>query len=454
MANLFQVSQPVFGLMGRRPQQQQGLLDPMLANLLGQVQNLPEPAMIMADEADERMAQADQQRQIIEAPPVREPSRRPSILNALGRSLAPNTAAAYDAERARILAEDNAPRQQAIAAENERIARAIGPDALLALRTNPGAVGESLGMRYRPVNTAAGSITSYGPNAESRIAAPVVERVDDRFGIVDPLNPDAGVRYTDPRGPTFAETTDRFKTENPVLAANSTWLGPDGSVRGQGYIAPEVVSTPQGGTTNVFDAEGRVINSVQGNPETRAPRVVPDAVRRDNEKDQADIDARKATIDRVANAVALIDNGTINLDPASRASAWVRNNTGNSTPQSQAQAELRRTVETLRNNILNDAAGPQTDGDSLRALNQIIQGWGDETVVRQGLNAYLEIQRAKTASQQSILDNRLAQYGDTSAGYGGDSGGNIPSPTSAAQYQALPSGTQYRAPDGSIRRKP
>lgn len=146
-----------------------------------------------------------------------------------------------------------------------------------------------------------------------------------------------------------------------------------------------------------------------------APRPLPDAIRKDNEADEMAIGEREAVVARVDNAINLIQNGMINLDPASRASAWFRNNTGNSSPQSQAQAELRRTVESLRNSILNDATGPQTDGDSLRALNQIIQGWGDEQVVMQGLQEYRDIQARKTATQRQIMQQRAAQYGGAQA---------------------------------------
>ena len=150
---------------------------------------------------------------------------------------------------------------------------------------------------------------------------------------------------------------------------------------------------------------------VQPLAQNSQPRPIPEAVRRDNEKDQMAIDDRTAVIARLDNSIGLIQNDMINLDPMSRASAWIRNSTGNSSPQSQAAAELRRTVETLRNNILNDATGPQTDGDSLRALNQIIQGWGDETVVMQGIQAYRDIQARKNESQRRIMAQREAQYG-------------------------------------------
>ena len=88
------------------------------------------------------------------------------------------------------------------------------PVAAWAATQAPAEVAESYGMRYRPTTTAAGSITSYGPGQnDPRVSAPVIERFDDRYGVMDPLNPDKGVQYTDQRGPTRSEDTARFNAE-------------------------------------------------------------------------------------------------------------------------------------------------------------------------------------------------------------------------------------------------
>jgi hypothetical protein len=133
-------------------------------------------------------------------------------------------------------------------------------------------------MQYRPVTTASGSITSYGPGEGARrVAAPVVERFDDRFGSFDPLNPQAGAQYTAPRGPTESERiaatvaeTGRINALNVPVAANTDLVDPTtGRQIYQGFRAPEVSSVPQGGSLAITDpGTGAVINTVQGNPDT------------------------------------------------------------------------------------------------------------------------------------------------------------------------------------------
>jgi hypothetical protein len=182
-----------------------------------------------------------------------------------------------DAERARLEAEALRPQARQRMEANRAAAAAMGPAALIAFDANPESFGESLGMQYRPVTTAEGSITSYGPGEGARrVAAPVVERFDDRFGSFDPLNPQAGARYTAARGPTQSELTaekvaetGRINALNVPVAANTDLVDPTtGRQIYQGFRAPEVNSVPQGGSLAVTDPlTGAVINTVQGNPD-------------------------------------------------------------------------------------------------------------------------------------------------------------------------------------------
>ena len=72
-----------------------------------------------------------------------------------------------DAERARRQAEADRPQMMARREANRAAAAQMGPAALLAFDNNPEAFAESLGMQYRPVTTAAGSRTTYGPGVGS-----------------------------------------------------------------------------------------------------------------------------------------------------------------------------------------------------------------------------------------------------------------------------------------------
>lgn len=264
----------------------------------------------------------------------------------------------------------------------------------LATMLNPEKAGEAFATQFRDDTLAPGSIRTRG--GQTVAAAPTTQRFDDRYGTYDPAT--GQTTYSQPRGMTDAERIQQQNADTQEYAARTGRISAE---------RPQVTTISPGQEFYGVGPQGQVSPlgwSTQDRP-------IPDSVRRDNERDEMAISDRAAVIGRIDNAIGLIQNGMISLDPLSRASAWVRNNTGSSSPQSQALAELRRTVETQRNQILNDATGPQTDGDSLRALNQIIAGWGDEKVVMQGLAAYREIQLRKSATQAQIMQNRMAQFG-------------------------------------------
>lgn len=323
-----------------------------------------------------------------------------------------------DRERARLEAEARAPQERMMMEREAQIAQEMGGGpAWLAWRGNREELAGNVGKQFAPQTLAEGS-ASVTPGMTNR--PPILNErravVGDR--VVGMGGPGQSPRELLTVEPSFEDRTrrmgvdlDRDEFENPVLPANSTWVGPDGRPRAQGYIAPDVTTLAPGGEAIITDPAGNVSNRVG----STAPRPIPDAIRQANERDEMQISDRESTTARIENVIGLIDNGMLNLGPADRASAWLRNSTNNSSPQSRALVEARRTVETLRNNILNDATGPQTDGDSLRALNQIIDGWGDERVVRDGLANYVAIQRRKTETQRRIMDGRLAGVGGQSA---------------------------------------
>lgn len=317
-----------------------------------------------------------------------------------------------DAERARLQAEADAPRERMMMEREAQIAQEMGGGpGWLAWRANRGELGGNVARQFAPQTLAEGS-ASVTPGMVN--GAPILNErravVGDR--VVGMGGPGQNPRELLTVQPSYEDETRRQAAEtarinalNPVLPANSTWAGPIGGGR-QGYIAPNVTNLAPGGEAIITDPDGNVANRVGSS----TPRPIPDAIRQANERDDMQISDREATTGRIENVIGLIDNGMLNLGPADRASAWLRNSTNNSSPQSRALVEARRTVETLRNNILNDATGPQTDGDSLRALNQIIDGWGDEQVVREGLAAYVDIQRRKTETQRRIMAQRSAAY--------------------------------------------
>ena len=124
-------------------------------------------------------------------------------------------------------------------------------------------------------------------------------------------------------------------------------------------------------------------------------------------------------------------------------------------------------VERARNAILIGNKGVQTEGDAMRAMDQIISGKGNKKTAIDAISRYL-VEITKKGTQATQRANRYAQpYGEepieglrtrqfkrnskTSASPASKAPKRI---TSDAQFNALPSGSTFIGPDGKIRRKP
>ena len=228
MVNSLLAPSSIIGLMGAMPRRQNSLL----------------PFQVQADPLDELMAQrapngyvetpqgmyfaADQI-----ATPVQPqaPAQRGRVnpLNVLFRGLAPNLSGALDAERARLQAEADRPNALVIAQENERIARALGPQALLAYRTSPEKFGESLGYGYRPQVIGQGGIQSVAATGQ-RIAAPTFDQFGNEYRLNDPLTGTSEVIGT--RGPSYAEQAQIARIQQDAAQADAR-LGLDYQKLGQ-----------------------------------------------------------------------------------------------------------------------------------------------------------------------------------------------------------------------------
>lgn len=234
--NLLQVPSSVIGLMGARPRQQNpmlGLVQPQMADEFDQAMFAANPNGYgieqpqMADAIDQAMfaanpygmntgwSQAPQAQ--LQAPAQRQ---RASALNVLGRAFAPNITGALDTERARLQAEADRPNQLAIAQENERIARALGPQALLAFRTSPDKLGESLGYQYRPQVVAEGGLQSIA-GSNQQIRNPRTVQFGDQLVTVGP----DGAQTVATRGQTFAEKNDAERNRINAIGAGQNTVG-------------------------------------------------------------------------------------------------------------------------------------------------------------------------------------------------------------------------------------
>lgn len=254
--NLFQVPVPTLGLMGRqapRPRMATTGPDAMLAALAAQM--------------------AQPEASVSAVPPPRE---RVSLMNVLGRALAPNTFAALDGERTRLENERFRPQRDERRARIEAAINGMPVEAQIAYASNPEKFGENLSEMFGVTTTSAGGRSDVMGLGRT-VGANSFSTVNDNIYRNNPLTGESTVAATAPA--SFADVTNRYQAENPTVAANARVVNlPSGRTVAEGYIEPQVTNTPEGGTTNVFDSQGRVINQVQGNPSSNARKSFTDTL--------------------------------------------------------------------------------------------------------------------------------------------------------------------------------
>lgn len=250
------------------------------------------------------------------------------------------------------------------------------PDFAFAARYNPEELAGSLSYGFRPVTGAAGS-SIITPATGQRFDVPDYETVNDTIY----RTTGAQVEQVATAPPEYQDVTRRIEVNQ---------------------VRPVEVSP--GGAVVSFDP-----NTGQTAPQfERAPSEKPLSASEQNAIDALEIDIRFGgqALGNVRSVMADIDSGAFRLDPVSRASYETRNRTGNSSPESLAYARALTTVSNLRNTLLRENKGTQTEGDAIRILEEVIANWGDERVVRQGLAQFEQLYGGIQEDRQRQLDRR------------------------------------------------
>jgi len=171
----------------------------------------------------------------------------------------------------------------------------------------------------------------------------------------------------------------------------------------------------------------------------------------------------KNMISSLDNHIAKIGTKDLPLGPLDVAGYKLRNSTDNSTPQSIAYADMMRDVDTAVNNIQIAAKGTQTEGDAIRARNQILNNPYDEANVKEALTKLAEAQRVAS----NIHSKTMNVLGESRKGFGhefikpyelkSDAKPPLPpapSPTDVKPPPPAPSPTDEKALLDKYRKKP
>lgn len=412
MANSLLAPSAIIGLMGANPRRQNSLLPfPVQADALDELMFQRAPNGYV--ETPDGMYFAAEQQAAPVQPQAPAQRQRVSALNVLFRGLAPNLSGALDTERARLQAEADRPQMMAMQQENERIARALGPQALLAFRSNPEALGESLGYGYRPQVIGQGGIQSVAATSQ-RISAPQFDEFGNEYRLNDPLTRTSTVIGT--RGPSYAEQAQIARIQQDAAQADAR-LGLDYQRLGQ-----DQQQFQQRLGFDMSKQEARPLSAAQS---------------RQLETYLQDIDALTNINTELSRfytppseeggtGSGLLADDRLNLGPWTNRGAEILNWSGQSNENSRNYASFVSTLEKLRNDSLRLNNGVQTEGDAQRAWNELFKNLNDEGVVRQRL---AEIQRINNRA----IEFRRGRVGALESGQyiGGGRGGasqNIPLP--------------------------
>lgn len=348
-----------------------------------------------------------------------------------------------DTERARLQAE--ADRPQALA-QQQRLAAALGQLPLplqIAYQSNPEEVGKALASNYEGYTLGAGGLR--GGLGGVMSSAPTFSTVNDEIRRNDPGTGQSSIAGV--AAPSFADQTARINANNPVnVAQNATLVDPrTGATVAQGLVRPDLTSVAPGGQIYATDETGntRLVG------ESTAQRPLSDSDQRAVAEAESNLARLDNTVARAQGILGSIRGGSLNLSPVGNLIGGIRNATGSSNENSLALADLKNWAESARNEILQSATGPQTEGDALRALGVILSGTNDERIVQQALQRYIdEKQRIRPVYERDIQRRQGGQAQPQQQRSG------PVTITNDAEYAALPSGTEFVAPDGSRRRKP
>lgn len=107
----------------------------------------------------------------------------------------------------------------------------------------------------------------------------------------------------------------------------------------------------------------------------------------------------------------LLDDKSLNLGPVKNLANQARNYVGASNTESKNLATFKATLEKLRNDSLRLNKGVQTEGDALRAWNEILANINDPGVVKQRLEEVQNINQRAVNMRKMNIDAIRRNYG-------------------------------------------
>jgi len=106
-----------------------------------------------------------------------------------------------------------------------------------------------------------------------------------------------------------------------------------------------------------------------------------------------------------------IEDGKLKFGPVSNLLNKARNYTGNSTPESVAFSRFKASMEKLRNDSLRLNKGVQTEGDAVRAWNEMFDNLNDAEVIKARLSDIMEYNKKAALQKKAMLSELRSNFG-------------------------------------------
>lgn len=266
------------------------------------------------------------------------------------------------------------------------------------------------------VSAYAGSVAKalgIGPNDPIPMEDPTVRR-----RLIDAMSAvENGKRAGQPRQMVKAGTG------MPVTAGGAQYVqNPDGSLSFQPLparpVAPEAQRLPPG---VMLDAAGNRVKDdayiqaqreiAAGKADVTPPKRIPATIQKMDDEDITAIQTARSLEKDISDIGAMLDAGKFSTGMVDRAGYAVSGALNMSSQEGRDFATFKATVEKIRNDSLRLNKGVQTEGDAVRAGNELVANINDTATVRQRLAELAAINQRAAGLTALKLNRRRVENG-------------------------------------------
>lgn len=168
----------------------------------------------------------------------------------------------------------------------------------------------------------------------------------------------------------------------------------------------EIAAMRAGATESVDPDTGEIVYT----PTTKAKPLPVGALKLQDEAVE-NLGAADYVVDESKRLAGLLERGAIELGPVTNTTSRIRNSLGMSSPTSRAYGDLNTTLEKLRNESLRLNKGVQTEGDAVRAMNEVVASRNDPELMAENVRKLQKINERAVLLQKNRVNSIRENYG-------------------------------------------